>query len=329
MVKYVVHAENIRTGGGLVLLKKLSTVLPTNETLFIINSEVQNDINVKHIIIVGNSFLERFLARFSVEYPEASHLHFGNLPPIFSKSKNVSVYIQNCLLVDKWRVLRRENWRLKLRIILERIFICLFMRRKYRIIIQTSFMKKIITKRFPKNPTDLLKFSDYNFNGEKKIGRETSANVIYIGTKEAYKNFGLVYETLLNICKEHSINIKLKSTFRKETDGSFSSHYNTSLKVEWLELKSREGILDEMRSSKLLIFASKHESLGMPLLEAAYLDLDIIAADSDFVLENCRPKLLFNPDDPNSLKRVLLIYFQLNNYPNLMKDNEILKKIDS
>ena len=160
MVKYVVHAENIRAGGGLVLLKKLNDLLPKTETVFIINSEVQNLIKSHHIVTVGNSLLQRVFARISLDYPEASHLHFGNLPPIFSKSKNVSIYIQNSLLVEKWSVLKRERWRLKLRITLERIFIFLFMRKTYRIVVQTFYMKKIVNNRFPKNPLDLLKFSD-------------------------------------------------------------------------------------------------------------------------------------------------------------------------
>ena len=83
-----------------------------------------------------------------------------------------------------------------------------------------------------------------------------------------------------------------------------------------------------MLSSTLLIFASKNESFGLPLLEAAYLKVDIIAPDSDFVLESCRPKHLFDPENQNSLKRALLIYFKLNTYPNLMGDEEILKQIN-
>ena len=105
------------------------TSYPKLRQFFIINSEVQNLIKSNYIVTVGNSLRQRVFARISLDYPDASHLHFGNLPPIFSKSENVSIYIQNSLLVDKWSVLKRERWPLKLRITLERIFIFLFMRK--------------------------------------------------------------------------------------------------------------------------------------------------------------------------------------------------------
>ena len=92
MVKYVVHAENIRAGGGLVLLKKLNDLLPKTETVFIINSEVQNLIKSNYIVTVGNSLRQRVFARISLDYPDASHLHFGNLLQYFQNRK-MSVFI--------------------------------------------------------------------------------------------------------------------------------------------------------------------------------------------------------------------------------------------
>ena len=101
-------------------------------------------------------------------------------------------------------------------------------------------MKKIVNNRFPKNPLDLLKFSDLVFKQKDDKDLRNSVTVIFIGSQEAYKNFPLVYKTLLEICNENNINIKLKTTFQKVSESDFSDHFNTNLEIEWLKPKNRK-----------------------------------------------------------------------------------------
>ncbi len=54
-----------------------------------------------------------------------------------------------------------------------------------------------------------------------------------------------------------------------------------------------------------LIFPSKTESLGLPLIEAASAGLPIIASELDFVRDVCVPNETFDPYSSTSISRAV------------------------
>ncbi|MDA9816106.1 hypothetical protein N9C75_03515 [Alphaproteobacteria bacterium] len=140
MIKIVVHAENIKVGGGLVVLKKLIDCLPNDYTLYILNKTIEEEMYAKNVIFLRDSLKTRLVSRFSLSFPKAIHFHLGNLPPVYSSSKKVKLYIQNSLLLEKWKFVDNERWYLKLRIFIERMFLNLFIRKSHTIFVQTNYM---------------------------------------------------------------------------------------------------------------------------------------------------------------------------------------------
>ena len=55
-----------------------------------------------------------------------------------------------------------------------------------------------------------------------------------------------------------------------------------------------------------LIFPSLNESLGLPLIEASFYNLPIIASDLDFVYEVCKPSKTFDPLSEEDIYRKIL-----------------------
>ena len=327
MIKIVVHAENIKIGGGLVLLRKLMESLPNENTFFILNNDLDMGSKPKHVTFIENKFWSRLTTRFSFEFPDALHIHFGNLPPIFSQSRNVSIYLQNALLVEGWEKIKSENWRLKLRLFFERLFLRIFMKKNYRIFVQTRHMLNLANYMFPKNKTELLKFSDVFKENSKVPKYSMSFRVVYIGGKEKYKNFINVLLGLTIFCKNY--NVKIDFLVIGINEGNFKNMVEPSvenLSITFEKKIERDQVFNILTNFNLLIFSSNTESFGLPLVEADYFGLDIIATDANYVLESCSPKFLFNPADPNSLVRALVLYFQLNEYPNLATSSEIRKK---
>ena len=62
-----------------------------------------------------------------------------------------------------------------------------------------------------------------------------------------------------------------------------------------------EEINDLYSVSRALIFPSLNESFGLPLLEAQYLGIPIIASELDYVREVVDPIETFNPQSANSI----------------------------
>jgi hypothetical protein len=329
MIKIVVHAENIKIGGGLVLLSKLIETLPNEDTFFILNNDLSMRSHPKHVTFVENKILLRLRSRFSVEYPDALHIHFGNLPPIFSKSRNVLIYLQNALLIEGWEKIKSENLSLKVRLLIERLFLRIFMRKNYRILVQTQHMLKLAKYVFPRNKIELLKFSDiFKKNNSRVVKSPKPFRIVYIGGNEKYKNFINVLLGLTVFCR--TFNVKIDFLAIGPNENEFKNLFEPSvenLSITFEKKIERKQIFDIFRNFNLLIFSSNTESFGLPLVEADYYGLDIIATDADYVLESCRPKFLFNPADHGSLVRALTLYFELNDFPNLTDSAELRKKI--
>ncbi|MDT7934747.1 MAG: glycosyltransferase [Sphingomonadaceae bacterium] len=79
--------------------------------------------------------------------------------------------------------------------------------------------------------------------------------------------------------------------------------------ASWLRMAGRldpSAMLDEYRTADALLFLSKAESFGFPLVEAMWLGLPIIAADLPYARTLCgEAAIYFDPDEATSLAAAL------------------------
>jgi glycosyltransferase involved in cell wall biosynthesis len=80
---------------------------------------------------------------------------------------------------------------------------------------------------------------------------------------------------------------------------------NLDLNITNLGSIPHEEVINSYRKSKALIFPSTSESLGLPLLEAKDLDMDIVASELDFVRDVCDPVETFDPYSSISIARAV------------------------
>jgi glycosyltransferase involved in cell wall biosynthesis len=66
-----------------------------------------------------------------------------------------------------------------------------------------------------------------------------------------------------------------------------------------------EGIASLYQSSSALIYPSRTESFGLPLIEAMDYGLPILASELDYVRDVVVPVETFNPDSPVSIARAV------------------------
>ncbi len=67
----------------------------------------------------------------------------------------------------------------------------------------------------------------------------------------------------------------------------------------------RAEVLGLYANARALIFPSTSESFGLPLIEASYLGLPIIASELDYVRDVCVPADTFDPHSPVSIARAV------------------------
>ena len=64
-----------------------------------------------------------------------------------------------------------------------------------------------------------------------------------------------------------------------------------------------------------LIYPSKIESFGLPLIEADAMNLPIIAAELDYVRDICSPTQTFDPNSSISIARAIMRFLNIKNDP--------------
>ena len=168
------------------------------------------------------------------------------------------------------------------------------MKRIKKIIVQAEWIKKEFSKKFNYDLENIVVMKPevkiINIENVKIIPKD-KFRIFYPATPLIYKNHKLIIETLGKIKKENQNLVnKLECifTFSKgdniELDNLIKRN-NLEDVVKLIGKISYEEVLSYYRSSDLMIFPSYIETLGLPLLEAQYFDLEILAMDLPYSRE--------------------------------------------
>ena len=193
------------------------------------------------------------------------------------------------------------------------------------IVVQTNWMKEAVHKKLniprkniyiirpkveiPKIDTELLEIE-----GSKS---SFSHRLFYPAVPGAsYKNHELLIRTLAMIKqKDYNLFGKLKLVFTcKPSDSKLTKHYyrlayklEVSEQIEWVGYLTKEQMLKEYIDADLVLFPSKLETFGLPLIEAASLGKPILVLDKPYahdVLKNYNGAKYLK-DDPEKWSQVI------------------------
>lgn len=176
------------------------------------------------------------------------------------------------------------------------------------IFVQTTWMKDAIIKKYRyknkihilrphivnliDNPNTIDDSIKYHFNNEY-------SKLLYVTNDEKYKNNQLLIDAINDYNKNHNEKVMLYLTISGQ-----SSNF-----IKYLGKIPRDKMFHIYSSVDALIFPSLTETLGLPLLEAAKCNLDILAADLPYAREVCKQKALyFNPREKKSITNVVYDY---------------------
>lgn len=169
-----------------------------------------------------------------------------------------------------------------------------FLRQSYSkstsIIVQTEWMKNsVIKKGLSYQRIDVLKPS---FMPSSKIDPiAPHLDFFYPATDLSYKNHQIIIDALVVLKQNHSEGIKnFKIGFTLDQSSSVfhkAKKQGVDKYIEFLGYLSHDKISSYYAKSKVLLFPSKTESFGLPLLEAQSFGLSIICSDLPYAKEVC------------------------------------------
>jgi glycosyltransferase involved in cell wall biosynthesis len=326
----IINAYNINVGGGGLLLKELilgikdpdQTFLFVDKRFAISNRRALKNFTYKEIY---PTFFGRFFGEILL-YMKANKtdhvICFGNLPPIFRSKARVFLFLQNRLLIDKYS-LASFPLKTKWRIFFERFLFKFNIKHVDEVIVQTTGMRNLLkaTRLGFKKDSIVLPFMSSKFINQEYTAQPKKYDFIYPSSPDPHKNHKTLIAAWIVLAKDHLFPSLVLTLDPKNNQSITKAIKDYSLNIKMVNNISHKKLLSIYLNSKALIFPSKCESLGLPLLEAQALNIPIIASELDFVWDVVNPQITFDPNSAQSIARAVKRYLNVN--------TEIAKPIDS
>lgn len=237
-------------------------------------------------------------------------LCFGNLPPLFPVRSRIVVFVQNRYTIQK---IELEGFGLKdqVRIFTERLWFVLRMRNVSSFIVQTPAMKYFLSNLTQSDCSiSVLPFKGGQLHYERKAAFKNTANYdydfVYVASGEPHKNHinlikawclladdGLFPTLVLTL--EHSL-------FH---DLTYSKLNSPKPNIANIGKMSNEETINFLSRCGALIYPSKFEAFGLPLIEARQAGLPVLASELDYVRDILDPEESFDPHSPASIAKAV------------------------
>lgn len=319
--KIFVIASGINNGGGMVLFESLVKSLQKYPLRILLDIRLKkkyiNLINQGIGKLVKISFVHRII--LNIKFSKAAKkgdilFSFNSLPPIFKSEAYTITYIHSPQFVG---LHKNSNYRLKdrIRFLIEIVWLRLTYNNSNELWVQTSSMKKLLLKRFQNAKVKVVPFIDDKLhkicmskNKDKINFTNDDKYFFYPAGLAGHKNHKILIEAfkkLDSINKSAKLIITIPELdFKKLANNKISSNI-----INLKEVK-RDKVLSIMESSSALIFPSKAETFGIPLVEATALGIPVLSANLDYIDDVCVPYSKFDPYSSDSIVESVLDFLE-------------------
>ncbi|MEM4067920.1 MAG: glycosyltransferase [Candidatus Micrarchaeaceae archaeon] len=161
------------------------------------------------------------------------------------------------------------------------------------IVVQTDWLKNAVQKKLGIKNIHVIrpdaKVYEYNEKCQKK---SLSGDLFYPATPDgSYKNHELLIHMLYELKKENyelGNKIKLIFTFKPNTDKLTKYYYKLAVKlgvstnIKWIGFLNKDQMLQNYLNCDAVVFPSKIESFGLPLIESASIGKKIFVLDKPY-----------------------------------------------
>ena len=324
--KYLIQSNSLHSGGGATLLNSLLGDLDDETFVFIDKRHRLNNPKFRFMEVKPN-LVSRLISEYRMRKLSdegTRNLILTNLPPIFKLRGKTVLMIQNVKLLH-FGGDRNYGVKVFFRLYLERIWLRCFIKNVDRVIVQSRLIENRVQKLFGKQlDTKVVAFAPsldrFHRGGQDvKLPIRPVPKFIYIASADPHKNHMKLIDAWI-ILARNNIYPVLAFTLDVDTSSKLIEHlqfctkkYNLKIKnLGWLTQSEVMSIYPEY---DCLVYPSKTESFGLPLIEARTSDLDIVASELDYVRELVDPEETFNPESAVSIARAICRYSNLE-FPN-------------
>lgn len=311
----IIVALGVHTGGGLTLLRAISDAWPQDcPCIAFLDSRLAPIFapsSAWKVIwcertLMGTLSAELQLARIST--PHTAIFCFSSVPPIFARSRRVTVYVHNAYLIGHGPPVRGRQ---ALRVFMERTVFRLGMKRVTRFWVQTNSMMRGVRSTVHSaigkcSPIEIMPFWDEPAVPHRKMAPRY--DFVYVSDGLPHKNHLRLFEAWSLLAEEGrfpTLAITLGPRDAGVAAVAEALAGTAGTKIVNLGYLSRESVMDLYAEAGALVFPSTAETFGLPLIEANRVGLPILASEKDYVRDVCRPVQTFDPESSVSISRAI------------------------
>ncbi len=255
-------------------------------------------------------------------------LYFCSFPPL-TKNHNSVVYFHSAFFTNPFVYLKdsKITKSTKLKRILVYFLIKYFHKNVDYFFCQTKQIENNLKLNF-RNIRVLQRpfFNDVDIMVTKfKKEKHLKYDFFYPATPDVHKNYFRLFDAVriigkfqkVVICVTIDLNSIQYLNYLKEVNNELG--YEAILNVGRV---NREDILKLYCESRAMVFPSLEESLGLPLIEAAYLNCPIVGSNLPFIYDVVENPIVFDPYDVNDISEKML-KFMNGEYANVIQRNKV------
>jgi len=323
--KIVIFAPNIFIGGGLnQLLEILKDFNDVNMHLYLfLDSRIESEIKK----VIQNKFINtRFIPKkyfFVLVYD--FYINFiikpnkvialSNYPSIFCFTKKQYLFLQNRYYLNE-KI--DKSFFKKIKIFYVKFIITFKMKTFVKVIVQTELMKKLTNKYLIMNKVPISIYLSFKYLTDYKlINKDKRWDFIYPADNAIHKNHHTLIHAIIELAKESIRPSFLFTVKEKSKLDPLISLTNKKFKTKIINLGviSQKKCLENICCSRYLIYPSRFESLGLPLIEANNLNIPIISSNEEYVKEVCEPLATFDSLSIEETKKIIKkFFFKIKNF---------------
>ncbi|WP_282111042.1 glycosyltransferase [Shewanella algicola] len=295
-MKVAVNATSLRVGGALTILNQFVFNAALNKK-YIFYIFVDHDFvpenrydNIIFIALKKRTWLSRIVWDFYGfdKYLKINNLKVSKVVSLQNTSINTEidqvVYLHQPLPFTSHRFSFFTDSKMFCYQRFYSFFIFLFYRENTKTVVQTNWMKDKFIEMKPGKFITVIKPSINLPNVDKTI--RPCNHLIYPASPLNYKNHRVILQAMSKLKKEGNLyDLQFNVTLSPGESSSFDNlveENNLKNHVIYLGKLSYDQMIQEYQKSIALVFPSYIETFGLPLAEAASLNMKIIASDENF-----------------------------------------------
>ena len=338
MTKYF-YAVGLHKDGGLNILNRFLALANENDK-FLIDKRLKNKISIKNCTYHSNNIFNLFILLLNLrnKLKSSDHLIFLNgLPPIFKYKCDISTIFQNANLFREFYKINLIEW-LFSKDSLRYLNFIIGKKNVDNWYVFSPVAKKMLEHKLKKY-SNLKIINFYNKINLNNSYQKKKFDFIYPASLMDHKNHDLLIKCLIQLANEKIFPSVLLTLNPKE---KIQFNFNDRIKKNNLNLhnyfeEDQNKFIEIYQKCRGLLYLSKNETIGLPILEAINYNLFIIAPDLVYAKQFIKPDITFNinsvNDLCNSIKSTLKANFekkerqQIYFHPNSITLNDLIFKI--